>query len=128
MRGGGCRRGVVMHRSVAVAGGGGDDGARADDGDGRCDLERGAAAEQEGLRRREQVAERPGGAVGALALLQRRWALQAPGERTAGPEEQRLDRGLRELELLRDLAVGEALPLAEEDRAALLLGHLLEHV
>jgi hypothetical protein len=49
-------------------------------------------------------------------------------ERAPGPEDERLDRRLRQLELLGDLAIRQALPLAQEDRAALAVGHPLEHV
>jgi len=48
-------------------------------------------------------------------------AAQVAGERAPRPEEQRLDCLLAHAELLRDLAVRQALPLAEEDRPPLLL-------
>src|SRR4029079_4767528 len=67
--------------------------------------------------------ERAGGAC-ALALLL--GLLERPGERAASAEDQHLDRRLGEVELLGDLPSRESLPLAQEDRAALVLGHLLE--
>jgi hypothetical protein len=45
-----------------------------------------------------------------------------------GPEEQRLDRGLAEGELGRDLAVRKPLPLAQQDRSPLLLGQRFERL
>jgi hypothetical protein len=53
---------------------------------------------------------------------------EAGGQGATCPEEEGLDGGLREAELLGDLLVGEALPLAEEQRAPLLLGHLAERL
>ena len=64
----------------------------------------------------------------ALRLLDRVRLLEPLRERAPGAEDQRLDRRLGDLELLGDLAIGEALPLAEQDRAALLLGHRRERV
>ena len=46
----------------------------------------------------------------------------------AGAEDQGLDRGMRETECLRDLGVAQALPLAEEDRAAEVRRHRRERV
>src|SRR5439155_16236839 len=56
----------------------------------------------------------------------RRIVRQRLGKRAAGAEEQRLDGGLRQHQLVRDLAVGESLPLTEQERAALLLGQHAE--
>ena len=53
---------------------------------------------------------------------------EALGKRPARAEKKRLDGGMRKLELLGDLLVGEPLPLAEQKRAALLLGHSLEGI
>ena len=74
------------------------------------------------------VATLPQSSARAMSLLLLGRLLEPARERAARAEDQRLDGGLRELELLRDLAVREALPLAQQDRAALALGHLLEHV
>ena len=64
----------------------------------------------------------------ALRLLDRVRLLEPCGERAAGAEDQRLDGRLGDLELLGDLAIGEPLPLAQQDRAALLLGHRRERI
>src|SRR3954449_576964 len=110
---------VVLHRR------GGDHRPGADDGDGRRDLDGRAAADEPALRRGEEVAERAGGARGPPTLLQLHRLLEALGERTACAEDQRLDGRLRHLELVRDLAVREPLPLAEEARGTLFLRDLL---
>ena len=50
----------------------------------------------------------------------------AADQRLARPEEQRLDRGEREAELLGDVGVAQSLPLAQEDCLPLPVGELLE--
>src|SRR5207245_5921865 len=62
----------------------------------------------------------------ARRLVVRLERLESLGERAARAEDQRLHRSLAQLHLLGDLAVGETLPLAQEDGAALALRHLLE--
>ena len=71
-----------------------------------------------------------GGTPEALAFrgLDRVRLLQALRERAPGAEDERLDSGLRDLELGGHLAIGEALPLPQQDRAALLLRHRRECV
>src|SRR5690242_13086423 len=68
------------------------------------------------------------GAGGACTLALLLGLLERTGKGTACAEDQHLDGRLREVELGGDLAVGKALPLAQEDRAALVLGHPLERL
>ena len=93
---------------------------------------RGDLRAAEGEYRLEERNERAGVAAGAeLAddpLRERGIVAETGGERTARAEEQRLDRGLGELELLGDLLVREALPLAEQERATLLCRQALERL
>ena len=103
-----------------------DDGRGADGRNGRGDLRSGAAADEQRLQAGEDVAEIERACDPALP--RRRRLLQPAGQRAPGPEDQRLDGSLRELELCRDLAIRQPLPLAEEDRAPLRLRQLLEHV
>ena len=86
------------------------------------DLRRGGAAGEGGLERREQraqVSERAQAAPGRPRLL-----AQELGERASAAEDEGLDRGTADTELRRDLVVGEPAPVAQQDRAALLLGEL----
>ena len=122
----GRRRAEVVLLPVLLHRRGRGDGARTDDGD-RCrHLGGGAAADEQRLDPCDEIAE-VGHPPGPLAQRLRR-LLEALGERTACAEDQRLDGGLRQLQLVGDLAIREPLPLAEEDRAALVLRHLLEDV
>src|SRR5439155_22299945 len=69
--------------------------------------------------------------VGAAAqppLPRVRILLQALSECAGCEEDQRLDRCLVESQLGRDFPIGEALPFPQQDGAALVLRHLLEHV
>src|SRR5262249_60279085 len=71
----------------------------------------------------------PGGSGGSrreLALHYRR--LGRGGERLARAEDEHLDRRRRELELVRDLAIGKPTPLPENDRPALVQRHRLERL
>src|SRR5207245_3751531 len=54
--------------------------------------------------------------------------LQALSESATCAEDQRLDCSLAEAKLGRDFSIGESLPLPQENGAALVFGHLLEHV
>ena len=92
-------------------------------GDAGC-LGAGADAE-DGLERRGDRGEVE--REGTRAPLARdRLVLEALGEGAPCAEDQCLDRRAREIELLGDLAVGAAAPLAEDDRAALKVGHVVE--
>ena len=93
--------------------------------DHRRDLRRRRAAEQQGLQAAEPGAETrrpPGSRALALGLL------QTARERPAGTEDQRLDRGVRNAELGGDLEVRKSLPLAQQDRPALLFGQPCERL
>src|SRR5581483_187773 len=99
-----------------------DDGRRRDGRNGRRNLR--AAREEERLEQRDPrpcVAALRGPLADRLLLIG-----ETRGERPARTEDQRLDRSLRDLHLLRDLAIGQSLPFAEQQRAALLLRHLLQ--
>ena len=61
-------------------------------------------------------------------LARHRLVLEALGEGSPRTEDQRLDRRARQAELLGDLAVGAAAPLAEDERAALQVGHVVERL
>ena len=106
----------------------GDHGRAPDGDDGRRRLHPGGGPE-EGLQRGDET-PRVGAATDAAAerlALGRVERLETLRQRAAGAEDERLDRGLGQLHLLGDLAVREALPLAQQDRAALALRHLLQH-
>ena len=120
------RRDDLLDR-MARRGRRGDDRRRGHGRHGRGDLR--SAGEQDRLHDRN---ERAGVAAAAQPLasarLLRRRLDEAVGERAARAEEQRLDGGLRQVELVRDLLVRQALPLTEEQGAALLLRHRLERL
>ena len=105
---------------------GGDDRRRARDGHDCGDLRRAASADEERLEPRREAAEVEAPKEPAPRTL--RGLLEPRCQRAPRSEDQRLDRALRDLELRGDLAIRETLPLAEQDRASLALGHLLEHV
>src|SRR5919197_4573342 len=105
----------------------GDGGTRERD-DGR-DLDRGrASSPDERLEESERAADVGGTAKPLPPAALGRSLLQTGGQRTPRAKDQRLDRRLRELQLVGDLAVREPLPLAQENRTALALGHVLQHV
>src|SRR5438067_11429024 len=103
----------------------GDYGRGARDGDHGGDLRRAAAPDEQGFETGQQAAQI--GAAQEPALRGLRRLLEPRGERPSSAEDERLDRTLRELELGGDLAIRQSLPLTQENRAALALGHLLEH-
>src|SRR2546423_12403493 len=104
------------------------DGNGADDrDDGRRLRGRRGPAEEDGLETGEEAAE-VGAAPRAPLLRPGLRLCEALRQRAPRAEDEGLDRRLRQLQLRRDLAVGEALPFAQEDRAPLALRHLLEHV
>lgn len=80
----------------------GDDGARAHHGDRGRDLGGRAAPEQQRLQACEHIAEIRAARDPALP---RPRLLESGREPAPSPEDQRLDRGLRELQLLGDLAI-----------------------
>ena len=102
----------------------GDRGRRCD-GDRRGDL-RGRAHSEQSLQRRGERAcvEAVTCALAPLGGLD----LQTGCKRAPRAKDQRLDSRLRHVELSGDLAVRQSLPLAEQDRAALRLGHRLQGV
>ena len=94
------------------------------DADEACS-ELGAPAQAERrLERGEEPAEVQ--AAGERARAGDVLSLEAAGEGPPRAEDQRFHRRLAELELLGDLLVGEAAPLAEEDRLALELAQVAE--
>ena len=97
------------------------DGGGAHGDRGRDGLDRGAGREER-LQQRDHRAG-VGGLAHPLPAARLRLVLEPLRERPARAEDQRLDGGLAEVHLLRDLAVREPLPLAQQDRAALALGH-----
>ena len=62
----------------------------------------------------------------ARRLLGIVWCSRRCASERRAAEDQCLDRRAREIELLGDLPVGAAAPLAEDDRTALKVGHVVE--
>jgi hypothetical protein len=102
---------------------------RAGERDGGDDLDRRCSpTAEQGLYERHQTTEVRAAAQALPPRPAGRRLLKPGGEGATGAEDQGLDRGLRHIELVGHLAIREALPLAQQDRPALVLGHLLEHV
>ncbi len=105
---------------------GGDHRRGGDSSNGRSHLR--PAGDKERLEKRE-----PRACVAALrdALCEAtllRVLDEAGRERAPRSEEQRLDSGLGEIHLGGDLAIGKSLPLSQQKRALLLLGHVAERL
>src|SRR3954454_2882942 len=79
-----------------------------------------STAAERGLERHDDAEDVEPRAQARTPLPARRLREEAR-ERATRAKEQRLDGRLRERELLADLAIRQALPLSEEERAALLL-------
>src|SRR3954454_9053600 len=92
-----------------------DEAARSDRTD---DNDLAAAGEEQRLDEREQCTRVAARAQAReLAVTLRLIGSEPRGERAPCAEEQRLDRGLRQVHLLRDLAVRQPLPLAQQQCA-----------
>ena len=121
-----ARRVDVLDR-VARHRGRRDDRGRRHRGDRRCDLD--AAGEEQRLEDRDDRAKvARAETLPSTCRLGRRLVAEPGRERTTCPEEQCLDGSLREIELVADLLVRQALPFPQEERPALLFRHRIERL